>query len=148
MAEFYKNQGYDFLFITDHNFLTSVGRLNAVYGKESDFLVIQGVEVSKRFEGKSVHVCALNPERLLVDDLIVDDLVGARTRSDVPFLVHGRVLSEREVVRRYRGAVRPRSIRMDIPRDREHGALEGSLIADSRRRRRGCCRGGRLLKVR
>ena len=95
VAEWYKNHGYNFLFITDHNFLTSVDRLNAVYGKESDFLVIQGVEVSKRFGDDPIHVCALNPERLLVPEdgsslvnVLQDTISTIRDTKAAPIIAH------------------------------------------------------------
>ena len=95
VAEFYKKHGYDFVFITDHNFLTSVDRLNAVYGEESNFLVIQGVEVSKSFGDKSIHVCALNPERLLVPEdgssllnVLQDTISTIRDTKAAPIIAH------------------------------------------------------------
>jgi hypothetical protein len=95
VAEFYKDQGYDFVFITDHNFITSVERLNSVYGEEANFLVIPGAEVSKRFGDKRIHVCALNPERFQLPDdgasllsTLQDTIRITRTMRAVPIIAH------------------------------------------------------------
>ncbi len=44
-----ETKAYQFLVLTDHNFLTSVDGLNAVHGADSKFLVIRGEEVSDKF---------------------------------------------------------------------------------------------------
>ena len=49
-----REHGYNFLVITDHNYLTTIDGLNAVYGAKEQFLVIKGVEVSDRFGLKSI----------------------------------------------------------------------------------------------
>ena len=46
VVRWYREQKtYQFLVLTDHNFLTSVDGLNAVHGADSKFLVIRGEEV-------------------------------------------------------------------------------------------------------
>jgi hypothetical protein len=59
VAEWYKGNGYDFLFITDHEHITAVGELNEKLGDGGKFLVIQGQEVTDRFDKKPYHVNAL-----------------------------------------------------------------------------------------
>ncbi len=95
VAEFYKKHGYDFVFITDHNFITSVDRLNAVYGEESDFLVVKGAEVSKRFGDKAIHVCALYPERFQLPEdgsslleILQDTIRITREMKAAPIIAH------------------------------------------------------------
>lgn len=95
VAEWYKDHGYDFVVITDHNHLTPVDRLNAVYGEEGDFLVIPGVEVSERFEDKRVHLCALNPERLVLPEgsstilnSLQNNVQAIRDVKGVPIIAH------------------------------------------------------------
>jgi hypothetical protein len=51
----YREHGYDFLFITDHNRLTDVDGLST-----PGFLVMPGCEVGVNAEGKPIHVNALN----------------------------------------------------------------------------------------
>ncbi len=62
VARWYREHGYNFLVITDHNFLTGVDILNELYGVEGRYLVIKGDEVSDRCDGKPIHLNALNPE--------------------------------------------------------------------------------------
>lgn len=59
VAEWYKSNGYDFLFITDHEHITAVAELNQKLGDGGKFLVIQGQEVTDRFDKKPYHVNAL-----------------------------------------------------------------------------------------
>jgi hypothetical protein len=47
-ARWYRDHGYAFLFITDHETLTAPGPLNERYGKPGSFLLIQGQEVTQR----------------------------------------------------------------------------------------------------
>ncbi len=62
VARWYREHGYHFLVITDHNFLTDVDALNELYGKEGRYLVIKGDEVSDGCDGKPIHLNALNPD--------------------------------------------------------------------------------------
>ena len=48
VVRWYREHGYQFLVLTDHNFLTSVDGLNALHGADEQFLVIKGEEVSDR----------------------------------------------------------------------------------------------------
>jgi hypothetical protein len=60
VARWYKDHGYQFLVLSDHNVLTSVEALNALEGRDGTFLLIKGEEVTDRFDGKPVHVNGLN----------------------------------------------------------------------------------------
>ena len=46
VVRWYREHGYQFLVLTDHNFLTAVDGLNAVHGADEKFLVIRGEEVT------------------------------------------------------------------------------------------------------
>jgi hypothetical protein len=46
VVRWYREHGYDFLVLTDHNFLTAVDGLNAVQGAPGKFLVVRGEEVT------------------------------------------------------------------------------------------------------
>jgi hypothetical protein len=65
VAKWYRENGYDFLFITDHDMVTDVAPLNAIFGGGGRFLLIRGEEVSSNFAGPAgkifVHVNSLNP---------------------------------------------------------------------------------------
>src|SRR3982751_3177323 len=47
VARWYKDAGYQFTFITDHEKLTDVGPLNAALAEPGKFLVIAGQEVTQ-----------------------------------------------------------------------------------------------------
>lgn len=70
VARWYKENGYQFVVISDHNFLTEVSGLNAVMAAEGRFLVLSGEEVTDDFTpaaGRSlpVHLNAINLEKTL-----------------------------------------------------------------------------------
>jgi hypothetical protein len=65
VVRWYREHGYNFLVLTDHNYLTSVDGLNALHGANDKFLVVKGEEVTDRLGEKPVHVNGLNPERLI-----------------------------------------------------------------------------------
>jgi hypothetical protein len=56
VARWYRDHGYQFLVLSDHNRLTSVEALSALAGEDGEFLLIPGEEVSSRFDGRPVHV--------------------------------------------------------------------------------------------
>src|SRR5215813_12604539 len=56
VARWYREHGYAFLVLTDHNFLTSVEALNALHGADDQFLVIKGEEVTDRYNTKPLHI--------------------------------------------------------------------------------------------
>ena len=60
VARWYREHGYQFLVLSDHNFLTSVDGLNALHGADEKFLLIRGEEVTDGFGGKPLHVNGLN----------------------------------------------------------------------------------------
>jgi hypothetical protein len=60
VASRYKDLGYNFLVITDHNTLTDVADLNAQLSVPGQYLVIKGEEVTDNCNGKPVHLNALN----------------------------------------------------------------------------------------
>jgi hypothetical protein len=62
VARWYKEHDYQFLFITDHEYLTDVAPLNALLGATDRFLVLPGQEITQWGEGpvlRSAHVNAL-----------------------------------------------------------------------------------------
>jgi hypothetical protein len=66
VTRWYREHGYQFLVLSDHNFLTEVGGLNALFAAEEKFLLIRGEEVTDQFAGKPLHLNALNPSRLVL----------------------------------------------------------------------------------
>src|SRR6187431_2304583 len=49
VVRWYREHGYQFVVLTDHNFLTSVDGLNALHGASQRFLVVKGEEVTDKF---------------------------------------------------------------------------------------------------
>ena len=95
VVNWYREHGYQFLVLTDHNFVTSVEGLNALHGADERFLVIPGEEVSARASDKPVHVNALNPARrvepqsgTVVADVIQRNVDAVRQASGVPHINH------------------------------------------------------------
>jgi hypothetical protein len=60
VARWYRDHGYQFLVLSDHNVLTSVDALNALHGRDDSFLLIKGEEVTDRFDEKPVHINGLD----------------------------------------------------------------------------------------
>ena len=61
-VRWYREQRYHFLFLTDHNMVTPVEGLNAVFAMPDRFLVIRGEEVTDQAAGKPVHLNMLGGE--------------------------------------------------------------------------------------
>lgn len=59
VVKWYANNGYNFLFITDHEFITPAKPLNKTFAKPGEFVVFQGQEVTDRTGGKPYHVNGL-----------------------------------------------------------------------------------------
>jgi hypothetical protein len=62
VTRWYREHGYQFLVLSDHNVLTSVDALNALHGKDDQFLLIKGEEVTDSFRDKPVHINGLDVE--------------------------------------------------------------------------------------
>src|SRR5688572_32784773 len=62
VVRWYREHGYHFVTLTDHNYLTSVDGLNALHGADEKFLVMAGEEVTDRFGNKPVHVNGFAPK--------------------------------------------------------------------------------------
>jgi len=58
VARWYKDHGYDFLILSDHNTLTDPALLSGLV--DDGFLLIPGEEVTSSFEDRAVHVNGLN----------------------------------------------------------------------------------------
>ena len=95
VVRWYKEHGYHFLVLTDHNVLTSVDGLNALFGLDDRFVVIRGEEVTDQFEKKPIHINGLEPERLItpqggtsVLDVIQRNVDAIRAAGAVPHINH------------------------------------------------------------
>lgn len=73
VARWYREHGYQFVVITDHDFLTNVEPLNALYAAEGRFLVMRGEEVTQHLADpthpdglRQAHVNAINITRVVM----------------------------------------------------------------------------------
>ena len=64
VTKWYRENGYNFLFITDHETITPVEELNKTFGKAGEFEVFTGQEVTDRLDGKPYHVNGLGVKRV------------------------------------------------------------------------------------
>jgi hypothetical protein len=95
VVRWYRENGYNFLVLTDHNFVTSVDGLNALHGADEKFIVIKGEEVSDKFGGKQIHVNGLNVARRIdpqggssVVEVLQRNVDAVRAASGVPHINH------------------------------------------------------------
>lgn len=95
VVRWYREHGYQFLVLTDHNFLTSVDGLNALHGADEKFLVIRGEEVTDRFGEKHIHVNGLDLEHVVepqggrsVAETIQRNVDAVRKAAGVPHINH------------------------------------------------------------
>jgi hypothetical protein len=95
VVQWYREHGYQFLVLTDHNYLTSVEGLNAVHGADDKFLVIKGEEVTDRFGDKPLHINGLNVGRRVdpqrgtsVVDVLQRNVDAIRAAGGVPHINH------------------------------------------------------------
>jgi hypothetical protein len=95
VVRWYREHGYNFLVLTDHNYVTSVDGLNALYGADEKFLVIKGEEVTDKFNDRPIHINGLNVERLVepqggrsVAETVQRDVDAIRAARGVPHVNH------------------------------------------------------------
>lgn len=95
VVKWYREHGYQFLVLTDHNYLTSVEGLNALHGADGKFLVIRGEEVSDRFGDKPIHINGLDLTRVVqpqggnsVVETIQRNVDAIRAAQGVPHINH------------------------------------------------------------
>ena len=95
VARWYREHAYQFLVLSDHNFLTSVDGLNALHGADERFLLIRGEEVTDGFGGRPIHVNGLALDRLVtpqggtsIVETIQRNVNAIRTANGVPHINH------------------------------------------------------------
>jgi hypothetical protein len=95
VVTWYRTHGYQFLVLTDHNFLTNVDGLNATHGADEKFLVVRGEEVTARAGDKPVHVNGLDIKTLVeavngtnVTETLQRNIDGIRAAQGVPHINH------------------------------------------------------------
>ena len=95
VVRWYREHGYNFVTLTDHNYLTSVDGLNAVHGAADKFLVIKGEEVTDRFGEKPIHINGLAPDTFIkppggtsVVNMVQNMVDAIRRRGGAPSINH------------------------------------------------------------
>ena len=95
VTSWYREHGYQFLVLTDHNYLTNVEALNAIHGAPGKFLLIPGEEVTTRFGSLPIHVNALGLTSLVepllgsgVTETIQKNVDAIRERKGIASLNH------------------------------------------------------------
>ncbi len=94
VARWYRTHGYQFTFITDHEYVTDAAALNAIYGAAGRFLVLPAQEVSQRTADaahpdkvRQAHVNALGITRMIPP-------IGERYIAEPPMAaVYARLLA-------------------------------------------------------
>lgn len=95
VVQWYREHGYDFLVLTDHNFLTSVDALNALHGADEQFLIVKGEEVTDTFGEKELHINGLDVRQRVdpqggasVVDVLQRNVNAIRSANGVPHINH------------------------------------------------------------
>lgn len=95
VVRWYRERGYQFLVLTDHNFLTSVDSLNALFGADQQFLVIRGEEVTESFKTKPLHINGLDLAALVppqggssVSEVLQRNVDAIRRERGIPHINH------------------------------------------------------------
>ena len=95
VVRWYREHGYQFLVLTDHNFLTSVDGLNALHGADERFLVVKGEEVTDTFADKALHINGLDVNARVapqggtsVADVLQRNVDAIRKADGVPHINH------------------------------------------------------------
>jgi hypothetical protein len=98
VVRWYREHGYQFLVLTDHNFHTRVDGLNALHAADERFLVVRGEEITSTAGGKPVHVNGLDTSRRVgaqsgaagssIAEVLQRSIDGIRGASGVPHINH------------------------------------------------------------
>jgi hypothetical protein len=95
VVRWYREHGYNFLVLSDHNYLTEVDGLNTVFGAANKFIVIKGEEVTDKFQEKPIHINGLNIKQVVepqqgssVTSVIQNNVNAIRRVEGVPHVNH------------------------------------------------------------
>jgi hypothetical protein len=95
VVRWYKEHRYNFLVLSDHNFLTEIDGLNAVHKADGKFILIRGEEITDEFADFPIHVNGLGLNEYVapqggtsVLDTVQRDVNAVRTAKGVPHINH------------------------------------------------------------
>lgn len=94
MVKWYREHGYNFIVITDHNYVTNVEGLNTIFGMENRFLVMTGEEInclSKNASGYSYcgFVNAINVPKTVVPQKGETQIQSLQNNIDAVLALNG-----------------------------------------------------------
>jgi hypothetical protein len=99
VVKWYRDHGYHFVVMTDHNVLTSVDPLNAAHRVDQQFLVVKGEEVTLNTGGKSFHINGLDVDKKVepqsgpsVVDILQRNVDAIRRENGIPHINHPNFL--------------------------------------------------------
>jgi hypothetical protein len=95
VVRWYRERGYNFLVLSDHNYLTEIDGLNAIHGAAKKFILIKGEEVTDEFQKKPIHINGLNVKELVepqhgesVAAVIQNNVNAIRRAEGLPHINH------------------------------------------------------------
>lgn len=95
VTRWYKEHGYNFLVLSDHNVHTAVDALNARYSVPGAFTLIRGEEVTSAFEGKPIHVNGIDTRDRIgrqqgssIVEILQRSIDAIRGQDGVPHINH------------------------------------------------------------
>lgn len=95
VTRWYRDQGYQFLVLSDHNVLTGIEALSRTFAVPEQFLLVPGEEVTDVFEKAPLHVNGLNVTRLVeprhgasVPEILQRNIDAIREARGVPHVNH------------------------------------------------------------
>jgi len=95
VVRWYREHGYNFLVLSDHNFLTEIEGLNSIFGAKEKFILIRGEEVTDSFNDKPIHVNGLNISQVVppqhgasILETIQNNVNAIRGANGVPHINH------------------------------------------------------------
>jgi len=95
VTKWYRDHGYHFLVLSDHNVLTAVDGLNAKYAVPEKFTLIKGEEVTSRVGPKAVHVNGIDARARIgaqtgvsLLDVLQKSVDAIRREGGVPHINH------------------------------------------------------------
>lgn len=95
VTRWYRERGYQFLVLSDHNVLTDIEALSRAFAVPEQFLLVPGEEVTDVFEKAPLHINGLNVTRLVeprhgasVPDVLQRNIDAIREARGVPHVNH------------------------------------------------------------
>ena len=95
VTRWYRDRGYQFLVLSDHNVLTNIEALSRTFAVPEQFLLVPGEEVTDAFEKAPLHINGLNVSRLVeprhgtsVPEILQRNVDAIREARGVPHVNH------------------------------------------------------------